>query len=102
MIRQPPRSTRTDTLFPYTTLFRSKSVGCAPAGYGSWANPGRHLHRSAIGGIGPNPVGRSQPVAQSHMDAGTAAAIFLRRPAELQYRPQLPRFQIAGDRTSVL
>src|SRR3546814_20182601 len=23
MIRQPPRSTRTDTLFPYTTLFRS-------------------------------------------------------------------------------
>src|SRR3546814_12508189 len=28
MIRRPPRSTRTDTLFPYTTLFRSS----APAG----------------------------------------------------------------------
>src|SRR3546814_6785401 len=26
MIRRPPRSTRTDTLFPYTTLFRSISV----------------------------------------------------------------------------
>src|SRR3546814_17563482 len=26
MIRRPPRSTRTDTLFPYTTLFRSKLV----------------------------------------------------------------------------
>src|SRR3546814_15349454 len=26
MIRQPPRSTRTDTLFPYTTLFRSRPV----------------------------------------------------------------------------
>src|SRR3546814_13479242 len=25
MIRRPPRSTRTDTLFPYTTLFRSDS-----------------------------------------------------------------------------
>src|SRR3546814_10945838 len=25
MIRRPPRSTRTDTLFPYTTLFRSKN-----------------------------------------------------------------------------
>src|SRR3546814_5169381 len=25
MIRRPPRSTRTDTLFPYTTLFRSKA-----------------------------------------------------------------------------
>src|SRR3546814_12318564 len=26
MIRRPPRSTRTDTLFPYTTLFRSKAA----------------------------------------------------------------------------
>src|SRR3546814_8880275 len=26
MIRRPPRSTRTDTLFPYTTLFRSRIV----------------------------------------------------------------------------
>src|SRR3546814_8051918 len=26
MIRRPPRSTRTDTLFPYTTLFRSNEV----------------------------------------------------------------------------
>src|SRR3546814_3836093 len=26
MIRRPPRSTRTDTLFPYTTLFRSKGA----------------------------------------------------------------------------
>src|SRR3546814_12637366 len=30
MIRRPPRSTRTDTLFPYTTLFRSE-------GWGLWA-----------------------------------------------------------------
>src|SRR3546814_10290439 len=28
MVRQPPRSTRTDTLFPYPTLFRS--YGCCP------------------------------------------------------------------------
>src|SRR3546814_9839523 len=27
MIRRPPRSTRTDTLFPYTTLFRSQLLG---------------------------------------------------------------------------
>src|SRR3546814_2819182 len=27
MIRRPPRSTRTDTLFPYTTLFRSPRTG---------------------------------------------------------------------------
>src|SRR3546814_13018028 len=30
MIRRPPKSTRTDTLFPYTTLFRSP---CAGGGY---------------------------------------------------------------------
>src|SRR3546814_20267874 len=32
MIRRPPRSTRTDTLFPYTTLFRSAG-DLGPAGY---------------------------------------------------------------------
>src|SRR3546814_11907291 len=35
MIRRPPRSTRTDTLFPYTTLFRS--IAETPsAGSGAW------------------------------------------------------------------
>src|SRR3546814_5592670 len=32
MIRRPPRSTRTDTLFPYTTLFRSHSRDIAIEG----------------------------------------------------------------------
>src|SRR3546814_19019560 len=49
MIRRPPRSTRTDTLFPYTTLFRSgiidntdfdeiatrAQVGCVLCGFGA-------------------------------------------------------------------
>src|SRR3546814_7705428 len=30
MIRRPPRSTRTDTLFPYTTLFRSPIIDGLP------------------------------------------------------------------------
>src|SRR3546814_10706756 len=36
MQRRPPRSTRTDTLFPYTTRFRSKDIAhaCASARYG--------------------------------------------------------------------
>src|SRR3546814_11971455 len=38
MMRRPPRSTRTDTLFPYTTLFRS------------WAAP--HLAEGGVGDIG--------------------------------------------------
>src|SRR3546814_3854333 len=31
MIRRPPRSTRTDTLFPYTTLFRSQGLAEIPS-----------------------------------------------------------------------
>src|SRR3546814_1297580 len=61
MIRRPPRSTRTDTLFPYTTLFRSpctdgqratgdadlESVGCEPRNH----YPGG----LQVGDLGPQP-----------------------------------------------
>src|SRR3546814_3085014 len=40
MIRRPPRSTRTDTLFPYTTLFRSTWVQGGRRGRGNGRNPG--------------------------------------------------------------
>src|SRR3546814_2056195 len=39
MIRRPPRSTRTDTLFPYTTLFRS--IAFTPARRGVTLERGR-------------------------------------------------------------
>src|SRR3546814_3324022 len=39
MIRRPPRSTRTDTVFPYTTLFRSGLINLTGTGRdGVWAN----------------------------------------------------------------
>src|SRR3546814_15524250 len=49
MIRRPPRSTRTDTLFPYTTLFRSPEFGVkkGPASL-SHARPGCWARRSPI------------------------------------------------------
>src|SRR3546814_19223812 len=42
MIRRPPRSTRTDTLFPYTTLFRSAAsqTSCSPASNGPTVSGG--------------------------------------------------------------
>src|SRR3546814_5295598 len=46
MIRRPPRSTRTDTLFPYTTLFRSRSM--AAAGWRSAALPRANRSFSAV------------------------------------------------------
>src|SRR3546814_8127073 len=56
MIRRPPRSTRTDTLFPYTTLFRSirrimASSGCdqpAPSGVGGGASLRSEEHTSEL------------------------------------------------------
>src|SRR3546814_13631836 len=60
MIRRPPRSTRTDTLFPYTTLFRSDAearhvqrvaVGAIQAGLGAqgkWKTVGCHLLAYAL------------------------------------------------------
>src|SRR3546814_3814494 len=47
MIRRPPRSTRTDTLFPYTTLFRSYS---RPLDGGLWPIGGR-ARQDRRGGI---------------------------------------------------
>src|SRR3546814_9990805 len=44
MIRRPPRSKRTDTLFPYTTLFRSQGLCAAAAGAGAADRRGRALH----------------------------------------------------------
>src|SRR3546814_6038929 len=46
MIRRPPRSTRTDTLFPYTTLFRSRS-------HASGAKPGTPFNSAPE--LSPNP-----------------------------------------------
>src|SRR3546814_6243743 len=42
MIRRPPRSTRTDTLFPYTTLFRSRPFRAAAPAFPASDPPLRH------------------------------------------------------------
>src|SRR3546814_4173604 len=48
MIRRPPRSTRTDTLFPYTTLFRS--AGCTRRGEMKWSSPAKPRLAARRGG----------------------------------------------------
>src|SRR3546814_14423535 len=54
MIRRPPRSTRTDTLFPYTTLFRSGvSIGDSIAGlYSAFGIMAALWQRDRTGGDG--------------------------------------------------
>src|SRR3546814_9943546 len=58
MIRRPPRSTRTDTLFPYTTLFRSKTAVCTalPCRY-----PRECWHEHPYAARGADPGLRSWP-----------------------------------------
>src|SRR3546814_3171541 len=64
MIRRPPRSTRTDTLFPYTTLFRSAAGGGSHPGRGDAAGStprsGRLRHEPAGGGGSLRRGGRSE------------------------------------------
>src|SRR3546814_13760108 len=78
MIRRPPRSTRTDTLFPYTTLFRSLPDEDAAAGRGSRGQrQARGVQRPpADDPSGPHraPVGSREPAdggAGLSLDRGT-------------------------------
>src|SRR3546814_8230613 len=63
MIRRPPRSTRTDTLFPYTTLFRSLG---GQAGGGTWPVGAFHL---------PDLLRRESAHVRAHVDGPVGACV---------------------------
>src|SRR3546814_10925870 len=67
MIRRPPRSTRTDTLFPYTTLFRSPGGRGRPLPLSP--DPDRGHPRSARG---PLPLGARGAPAAGEVQIGRA------------------------------
>src|SRR3546814_983835 len=76
-IRRPPRSTRTDTLFPYTTLFRSflDDPGrdlAAPAGQLHLAEESQRLVDRQHHQVGQRPVG-DEDVARGGIQARAAA-----------------------------
>src|SRR3546814_13183465 len=82
MIRRPPRSTRTDTLFPYTTLFRSSAAA------GTVTGEVRAIHQAAAGIRPALPVRRyrrGKPLPEAHQ--GQAAAALDGRPEH--HRPGL-------------
>src|SRR3546814_15970674 len=79
MIRRPPISTRTDTLFPYTTLFRSVRLGAEVA-----ANQQRLLELVQVGTSG---IGDGVKVALGEVDA---------RPAHL-LQPDIRHQQVGGE-----
>src|SRR3546814_9508953 len=57
MIRRPPRSTRTDTLFPYTTLFRSNH---AERAHEARKRPEPALHDALRAALGDGRIARGQ------------------------------------------
>src|SRR3546814_8509018 len=61
MIRRPPRSTRTDTLFPYTTLFRSAD----PTRIDAWRLRARRGIPCALPGLDQYPVGAQGRAART-------------------------------------
>src|SRR3546814_5200297 len=81
MIRRPPRSTRPDTLFPYTTLFRSEQL-CGPRVLGVAAALQRDLRIEALDGIAHGQcrpilgdVGARNAVAAGHLDVLAQPAV---------------------------
>src|SRR3546814_18325310 len=67
MIRRPPGSTRTDTLFPYTTLFRSGAVAIESAEgesrLGTFSEEGRERFGRRGKGCDPSPPAPAFPLA---------------------------------------
>src|SRR3546814_19473569 len=55
MLRRPPRSTRTDTLFPYTTLFRSQALARDPVLVQTFYD----TRRAALASVDPNAAHRA-------------------------------------------
>src|SRR3546814_11915798 len=72
MIRRPPRSTRTDTLFPYTTLFRSRTSDPAHFGAGRLegaapqTRPGQARRQQHQHEAGNPEAGHSVEIAPEH------------------------------------
>src|SRR3546814_10205517 len=73
MIRRPPRSTRTDTLFPYTTLFRA----VAPLVAGHAAVVQRSGAGRAVAGVRVVEERPGQAVAVGDLPGGLEESVFL-------------------------
>src|SRR3546814_14393703 len=76
-IRRPPRSTRTDTLFPYTTLFRSAAAVLAAVQHGQLAAEALQHHLGAVL-LDPALVGPLAGLQGAfHIDLGALAQVLL-------------------------
>src|SRR3546814_4398652 len=70
MIRRPPRSTRTDTLFPYTTLFRSSAGIALPAAVAAGSGGCIVRRRRRGGAFGARLLGRSGGLGEGRLGQG--------------------------------
>src|SRR3546814_7486426 len=94
MIRRPPRATRTDTLFPYTTLFRSEAFVVArrqrvPSGFDVGA-PG--LQRAVVVGAEVVPVLGNEDRKSTRLNSSTNAHLVCRLLLEKKKTLQITKF----------
>src|SRR3546814_20651256 len=103
MIRRPPRSTRPDTLSPYTTLFRSRhhDPGGLVIDRHSHAVPAEGRRKDARHERRDEAVEEGRADADREQREHVAVARADRRPAALEERPPRPEHDRAGDRTGV-
>src|SRR3546814_6495182 len=118
MIRRPPRSTRTDTLFPYTTLFRSgdhrllhrRPAGAAELPHGT--GPEAHLrqradHRPDCGAAAVVPGERTglvrrsaEPTSDLQSLMRTSYAVFCLKTKTIQHDTLIPATKITIQLTT--
>src|SRR3546814_10213209 len=75
MIRRPPRSTRTDTLFPYTTLFRSKIRTCDINSSRTFQRAGAAAVDMGFGDVAPALLTGAIDAVVTSADAGSSASL---------------------------
>src|SRR3546814_5388104 len=85
MIRRPPRSTRTDTLFPYTTLFRSKGTCASGWNTGKSGDP----RRKPAGKAGPR-AGGGQALQRTRICHTSLPVVRARSVRNLPSRKTMP------------
>src|SRR3546814_6997047 len=86
MIRRPPRSTRTDTLFPYTTLFRSRPRASLRRAQGSRNPPSLQARRHPFPPSARAEIGRHTSELQSLMRISYAAFCLKKKKSETHHK----------------
>src|SRR3546814_16579013 len=98
MIRRPPRSTRTDTLFPYTTLFRSPGELDHRVTHPDVAGPRQPLLAAAVAALVGRPGQSAEAAHRLAVGELARARLAVQQVGGSQAQPVHPRPQLEAAR----